>query len=98
MGLISLAVYSTRSLTGPGGRPEENRFTKVVLAEKLNEPLQMAILPDEGPGAIRFYSPATKQLRTIATLSVSTKYKDQEGAATEAEDGLLGVKIDPIGG
>ncbi|PRY39252.1 cytochrome c [Spirosoma oryzae] len=82
-------------------RPDENRFTKVVLAEKLNEPLEMTILPDERVllverhGAVRLYSPATRQLQTIATIPVSTKYTDKEGNVTEAEDGLLGVNIDP---
>ncbi|QKZ14757.1 PQQ-dependent sugar dehydrogenase [Spirosoma sp. KUDC1026] len=81
--------------------PDENRFTKAVLAEKLNEPLEMTILPDERVllverhGAVRLYSPTTKQLRTIATIPVSTKYTDKEGNVTEAEDGLLGVNIDP---
>ena len=28
-------------------RPEENRFTRVVLAEKLDEPIELAVLPDE---------------------------------------------------
>jgi cytochrome c len=82
-------------------RPDENRFTKVVLAEKLNEPLEMTVLPNERVllverhGAVRLYSPTTKQLQTIATIPVSTKYTDKEGNVTEAEDGLLGVNIDP---
>ncbi len=103
---VGLWAYSSRPLTGPGdkpnaARPDENRFTKVVLAEKLNEPLEMAILPDERVlfierhGQIQLYSPTTKQVRTIATIPVSTKYKDKEGHETEAEDGLLGVNIDP---
>ncbi|GAB4038877.1 PQQ-dependent sugar dehydrogenase [Spirosoma gilvum] len=98
MGLWS---YSARPVLDSGDRPEENRFTKVVLAEKLNEPLEMTILPDERVllverhGAVRIYSPTTRQLKTITTIPVSTKYKDKEGAETEAEDGLLGVNIDP---
>ncbi|MDB5239598.1 MAG: hypothetical protein JWP57_223 [Spirosoma sp.] len=98
---IGLWSYSARPLTGPGDKPEENRFTKVVLAQKLNEPLEMTILPDERVllierhGAVRLYSPTTRQLKTITTLPVSTKYKDKEGNETEAEDGLLGVNIDP---
>ena len=82
-------------------QPDENRFTKVVLAEKLNEPLEMAVLPDERVvlierhGAVRIYSPTNKQLKTIATIPVSTKYTDKEGNVTEAEDGLLGVNVDP---
>ena len=63
MGLWS---YSARPLQDIGNRasispPDENRFTKVVLAEKLNEPLEMVILPDERVllverhGAVRIY-------------------------------------------
>jgi cytochrome c len=101
IGAIGLWAYSARPFVYPGGLPDENRFTKVVLAEKLNEPLEMAILPDERVlfierhGDVRLYSPTTKQLRTIATIPVSTKYKDKEGHESEAEDGLLGINIDP---
>lgn len=98
---VGLWSYSARPLQAPGDRPDENRFTKVVLAEKLNEPLEMTVLPDERVllverhGAVRIYSPTTKQIKTITTIPVSTKYKDKEGNVTEAEDGLLGVNIDP---
>ncbi|GAB4051713.1 PQQ-dependent sugar dehydrogenase [Spirosoma litoris] len=101
VGAIGLLAYSARPLTDPGDKPDENRFTKVVLAEKLNEPLEMAILPDERVlfierhGQVQLYSPTTKQVKTIATIPVSTKYKDKEGHETEAEDGLLGVNLDP---
>ena len=30
-----------------GAKPEENRFTKVVLAEGLDEPVELAVLPGE---------------------------------------------------
>lgn len=101
VGAMGLWAYSAKPLVDAGEVPDENRFTKVVLAEKLNEPLEMAILPDERVllverhGDVRLYSPITKQLKTIATIPVSTKYKDKEGRETEAEDGLLGVNIDP---
>ncbi|MGA0557626.1 PQQ-dependent sugar dehydrogenase [Larkinella sp. VNQ87] len=101
-GAIGLWSYSARPLGQSSAEvPETNRFTKVVLAEKLNEPMEMAILPDERVlfierhGAVRLYSPVTKQLKTIATIPVSTKYKDKEGTETEAEDGLLGLNLDP---
>ncbi|GAB4021673.1 PQQ-dependent sugar dehydrogenase [Spirosoma koreense] len=101
LGAVGLWAYSVRPFVAPGDAPDENRFTKVVLAEKLNEPLEMAILPDERVlfierhGNVQLYSPTTKQVKTIATIPVSTKYKDKEGHETEAEDGLLGVNIDP---
>ena len=78
-------------------RPEENRFTKVVLAEKLDEPVELAVLPGdrvlfiERHGYVNLYSPKTKRVKRIATIPVSTKYAD----SSQAEDGLLGLAADP---
>ncbi len=105
-GLLSLGIgmYSTDSekkVSAAATPPEENRFTKVVLAEKLDEPMEMAPLRDgrvlfiERKGAVKLYSPETKQVKVIATIPVSTKYTDKEGKQTEAEDGLLGLTLDP---
>jgi len=82
-------------------RPEENRFSKVVLEEKLSEPMELSVLNDgrilfiERRGDVRLYNTKTKQLKTIASIPVSTKYKDKEGKISEAEDGLLGLSKDP---
>lgn len=81
--------------------PEENRFQKVVLTENLNEPLELAVLPDERVifierhGLVKMYSPATKKTTIIASIPVSTKYNFADGGQPEAEDGLLGLNIDP---
>ncbi|MEA2762749.1 MAG: cytochrome c [Gemmatimonadaceae bacterium] len=78
-------------------RPEENRFTKVVLAQKFDEPIELAVLPDERVlfierhGYVNLYTPATKRVTRIATIPVSTKYAD----SSQAEDGLLGLAADP---
>jgi cytochrome c len=78
-------------------RPEENRFTKVVLGEKFEEPTELAVLPDERVlfterrGYVSLYSPATKSVRRIFTIPVSNKYND----STQGEDGLLGIAADP---
>jgi len=78
-------------------RPEENRFTRVVLAEKLDEPVELAVLPGERVlfierhGYVNLYSPATNRVTRIATIPVSTKYAD----SSQAEDGLLGLAADP---
>jgi len=78
-------------------RPEENRFTKVVLAQKLDEPVELAVLPGERVlfierhGYVNLYSPATGRVTRIATIPVSTKYAD----SSQAEDGLLGLAADP---
>jgi cytochrome c len=82
-------------------RPEENRFSKVILEEKLNEPMELSVLGDgrvlfiERHGAVRIYNTKTKKLKTIATIPVNTKYKDKQGKESEAEDGLLGLNKDP---
>ena len=82
-------------------KPEENRFSKVVLEEKLNEPMELSVLNDgrilfiERHGAVRLYNAKTKTLKTIATIPVSTKYKDKKGTVSEGEDGLLGLNKDP---
>ena len=81
--------------------PEENRFQKVTLTENLNEPLELAVLPDERVifierhGLVKMYSPLTKKTTTIASIPVSTKYNFADGGQPEAEDGLLGLNIDP---
>ncbi len=80
---------------------EENRFTKVVLAEKLDEPLDLAILKGgkvlfiERKGNIKLYDPITKTVSIVATIPVSTKYTDKQGKKSEAEDGLFGITLDP---
>ena len=81
--------------------PEENRFQKVTLTENLNEPLELAVLPDERVifierhGLVKMYSPVTKKTSVIANIPVSTKYNFIDGGQPEAEDGLLGLNIDP---
>ncbi len=82
-------------------RPEENRFTKVVLAEKLNEPMELALLDEDRilfiqrNGEVRLYKNSTQELTTIANIPVSTKYVNDEGEESTAEDGLLGLAKDP---
>ena len=80
-------------------RPEENRFTRVVLADKLDEPIEVAVLPGadervvfiERHGYVNLYKRADGSVRRIATIPVSTKYAD----SSQAEDGLLGLAADP---
>ncbi|MBL7857451.1 MAG: ThuA domain-containing protein [Cyclobacteriaceae bacterium] len=81
--------------------PEENRFAKVVLDEKLEEPVELAVLPDnrvlfiERRGNVKLYDPAVQKTTVINKIAVSTKYKFKDGNQAEAEDGLLGLALDP---
>ncbi|GAB2554953.1 hypothetical protein GCM10027085_52740 [Spirosoma aerophilum] len=81
--------------------PEENRFSKVVLAEKLNEPMELAVLPDnrvlvvERRGDVKLFNPSTGKLGVIAHIPVNTKVTDKTGKVGEDEGGLLGIAKDP---
>lgn len=81
--------------------PEENRFSKVVLDEGLNEPIELVILPSgnvlfiERHGAIKIYDQKEKKTTTLDSIAISHEYTDAQGQKSEAEDGLLGVQLDP---
>ena len=76
-------------------RPDESRFSKVVLdSDDVNEPMELTFL-DQGKvlyierrGKMKVYDPLTQSTRTIANF---------REVCTEGnyEDGLLGVEADP---
>ena len=82
-------------------RPEENRFTKVVLEEKLDEPMELTLLDKDRvlfiqrKGEVKLYNNLTKKTKTITKLPVSLKYVNKDGKESVAEDGLLGLSKDP---
>ncbi|WP_205941065.1 PQQ-dependent sugar dehydrogenase [Albibacterium indicum] len=71
--------------------PDSSRYTREVLVEGLDEPLQMAILPNknilfvERKGGIKLYEEANGETKSIANIDVFSGI----------EDGLLGVAADP---
>lgn len=71
--------------------PPANRYTYRVLSQGMDEPMQMAILPNnnvlfvERKGAVKLYNDSSKQTKTIAHIHVFSGI----------EDGLLGVALDP---
>lgn len=71
--------------------PDSSRYTRTVLVEGLDEPLGMAILPNndvllaERKGSLKIYNRLTKQIRTISNFDVFSGI----------EDGLLGLALDP---
>ncbi|QHT68811.1 carbohydrate-binding protein [Rhodocytophaga rosea] len=81
--------------------PEENRFSKVILEEKLDEPMELTVLPDnrvlfvERKGGVKLYSPATGKVKLIATIPVNTKVTDKKGTVGNDEGGLLSITKDP---
>lgn len=84
-------------------RPDMNRFTPVTIIQQgeLDEPMAFEVLPSgkvyiiERKGALKVYDPATKLTKVIETLEVNTKYIAADGKPVEAEEGLIGITLDP---
>lgn len=78
--------------------PEEDRFSKEILAEGLDEPTELTVLPNldvlisERKGAIKYYNAKEKTISVVANLDVY--YKALE-AKVNVEFGLLGMQADP---
>lgn len=73
--------------------PEDNRFTRIVLDDDLNEPIELDVMPDgkviyiERRGNVKLYNPETRQVKLLTKFDVCT-----EG---NYEDGMLGIAVDP---
>ena len=99
---VSLGALSA-ARQNASAKPDDNRFTPVVLVPggELDEPMAFEVIPDgrvyiiERKGALKVYDPQTKRVKLIATLPVNTKYTNAAGVAREAEEGLLGMSLDP---
>jgi cytochrome c len=71
--------------------PEENRFVQTVLAESLDEPMEMDVLDKysvifvQRKGEVRVLNTLSQKIKTVANIPV---YNGQE-------DGLIGVAVDP---
>lgn len=83
--------------------PEENRFVTTLLTQPgaLDEPMEMDFLDDgrlifvERKGGVKIFDPVSREMKTIATIPVNTKYTSKEGNVSEAEEGLIGVVVHP---
>lgn len=95
-----LFLFASCKKEAPGA-PEENRFTKEVLAGGLNEPLELAILPGgnvlfiERYGTLKIYDQQKNAVKVVDTIPVRHGYTDDKGQFVETEEGLLGMQIDP---
>ena len=86
--IIYLGISAFTQNTDPGLAPDPNRFTKVVLTEagKLDEPMEMAFLPDgrvlivERKGGLKSVDSKTGAVKLLATIPVNTKYKNKKGS------------------
>jgi cytochrome c len=75
--------------------PEENRFNKVILSNDLNEPMEIAVTPNnyvyivERSGNFYAYNPNLNATKLVHKFSVIPDSKQAFG------NGLLGMTIDP---
>lgn len=73
--------------------PEDNRFTKTVLTNDLNEPMELTVAPDgrvfftERAGKFYAYDPATRSTKLVRDFPVK--------AVDKYLNGLIGVTLDP---
>ncbi len=101
--VAALVVVCLASQLPRSGKPEDNRFTPVVLVPggELDEPIAFEVLRDdrviviERKGVVKVVDPVAKTVKRVGTIPVNTKYVSAEGAVTEAEEGLMGLSIDP---
>jgi len=74
-------------------KPEDNRFTKTILSDDLNEPMELAVAPDgrvffiERAGNFYVFNPEDKKTTLV--------YKFPVTAVDKYLNGLLGMTIDP---
>jgi cytochrome c len=93
LAFTSLAVFAQA--------PDENRFVKSVLVDKLDEPMEFTFLPDgrivfvERKGEVKQYDPATGITKSVGKIVTNTKYTNRLGQVREAEEGVMGVVVDP---
>lgn len=102
LALISLITFSCKdSSHDSGAKPEDNRFTKVVLTEGMDEPMEITFLPErkilfvERKGAVKVFDEKTGEITQVGFVPVNTKYTNKAGVVREAEEGLMGVIADP---
>jgi cytochrome c len=90
---------SEKSTVKTGDR--DSPFSKVILAEKLDEPMEMTFLPEgkvlfvERKGGVKIYDPGTRTVKLVATLPVNIFYTNRKGEKKPAEEGLMGVVAHP---
>ncbi len=97
---LSALLFSTSSVLFAQA-PDENRFVKSVLVDKLDEPMEFTFVNEgkilfvERKGDVKQYDPTTKETKVVGHINVNTKYKNRLGQVREAEEGLMGVIADP---
>lgn len=84
-----------KTTTAAMSTPEDNRFTKTILSNDLNEPMELAVANSgdvyfiERSGKLYHYDPGTQATKVVYAFPVLPDTKEGFG------NGLLGVTLDP---
>lgn len=87
--VMATSLKFGQAKTGP--YPEENRFTREVLTDKLDEPTELAVLDNgkvlfaQRKGEVKLWDPKKKTVKVVANVPVFSKF----------EYGLMGLNVDP---
>lgn len=100
---VLFALTSCHQKNGDDKKPDDNRFTPVVLTAEgdFDEPLNFEVMKDgkvyvnERKGALKMFDPITKMVSLVGTINVNTKYTSAQGVVSEAEEGFMGFTVDP---
>lgn len=96
-------VTAQGNASGPS-KPDDTRFSVVTLVPmgELDEPLTFAVASDgrvfineRRTGHIKVYNPRGNTITTVGTVPVNHTYTSAAGVPREAEEGFLGLTLDP---
>lgn len=101
--LLSVLLFSLFSCSSKedNKKPDESRFTPVVLSQDLDEPMVFEVMKNgdvlivERKGGLKLYDSANDTTLLVAHIPVNTKYTNKEGVVREAEEGFIGMTLDP---
>ena len=99
--LLLVSGIFTACSSSESNKTEDDRFTEVVLAQGLDEPMAMTFLPGnkvlviERKGGVKLILEDTKETLDAGWIEVNTKYTNKEGSTREAEEGVMGIVADP---
>lgn len=100
--LFSITAFNASKREGTDKKkPDETRFTPVILAQDLDEPMAFEVMKNgnviiaERKGSVKLYDADRDTTLLLLHIPVNTKYTGADGVVKEAEEGLIGISLDP---
>lgn len=99
--LLFLAACTMNEDPTEAKKPEDNRFTRIILTHGMDEPMEMTFLPNEQvliverEGSVKIFDEKKEAVTLAGSIPVNTLYKNKAGRIEDAEEGLMGVVAHP---